>query len=68
MPTASGNVRVQGNTPKHMHLNANEKQDILEGTGTIWLGDKEVLRTSKKLVALIANTSTKRRDCDPNVQ
>ncbi len=35
-------VSVQdGNTPKHMHLNANEMQYILEGTGTIWLGDKE---------------------------
>ena len=36
-------VSVQdGNVPKHMHLNANEMQYILEGTGTIWLGDKEV--------------------------
>jgi mannose-6-phosphate isomerase-like protein (cupin superfamily) len=31
-----------GNVPKHMHPNANEIQYILEGTGTIWLGDKEV--------------------------
>ena len=31
-----------GNTPKHLHNNANEMQYILEGTGTIWLGDKEV--------------------------
>src|SRR5260370_26010012 len=36
-------VAVQdGNVPKHMHLNANEMQYILEGSGTIWLGDKEV--------------------------
>lgn len=36
-------VAVQdGNTPKHMHPNTNEMQYILEGTGTIWLGDKEV--------------------------
>jgi mannose-6-phosphate isomerase-like protein (cupin superfamily) len=36
-------VSVQdGNTPKHLHNNANEMQYILEGTGTIWLGDKEV--------------------------
>jgi mannose-6-phosphate isomerase-like protein (cupin superfamily) len=36
-------VSVQdGNVPKHMHPNANEMQYILEGTGTIWLGDKEV--------------------------
>ena len=36
-------VSIQdGNTPKHLHVNANEMQYILEGTGTIWLGDKEV--------------------------
>ena len=36
-------VSVQdGNVPKHLHVNANEMQYILEGTGTIWLGDKEV--------------------------
>jgi len=30
-------VAVQdGNVPKHMHLNANEMQYILEGSGTIW--------------------------------
>jgi mannose-6-phosphate isomerase-like protein (cupin superfamily) len=31
-----------GNVPKHLHPNTNEIQYILEGTGTIWLGDKEV--------------------------
>jgi mannose-6-phosphate isomerase-like protein (cupin superfamily) len=31
-----------GNVPKHMHPNTNEFQYVLEGTGTIWLGDKEV--------------------------
>jgi mannose-6-phosphate isomerase-like protein (cupin superfamily) len=31
-----------GNVGKHMHPNANEIQYILDGTGTIWLGDKEV--------------------------
>jgi mannose-6-phosphate isomerase-like protein (cupin superfamily) len=36
-------VSIQdGNVPKHLHPNANEMQYILEGTGTIWLGDKEV--------------------------
>jgi mannose-6-phosphate isomerase-like protein (cupin superfamily) len=36
-------VAIQdGNTPKHLHDNANEMQFILEGTGTLWLGDKEV--------------------------
>ena len=31
-----------GNVPKHLHPNTNELQYILEGTGTIWLGDKEI--------------------------
>ncbi len=31
-----------GNTGKHMHPNTNEIQYVLEGTGTIWLCDKEV--------------------------
>ena len=36
-------ISVQdGNGPRHMHPNTNEIQYILEGTGTIWLGDKEV--------------------------
>jgi mannose-6-phosphate isomerase-like protein (cupin superfamily) len=36
-------ISVQdGNVPKHMHPNTNEMQYILEGTGTIWLGEKEV--------------------------
>ncbi len=36
-------VSIQdGNVPKHLHPNTNEMQFILEGTGTIWLGDKQV--------------------------
>jgi len=36
-------IAVQdGSPPKHLHANAHEIQYILEGTGTIWLGDKEV--------------------------
>ncbi|HMK80177.1 MAG TPA: cupin domain-containing protein [Xanthobacteraceae bacterium] len=31
-----------GPVGKHLHVNANEIQYYLEGTGTIWLGDKEV--------------------------
>jgi mannose-6-phosphate isomerase-like protein (cupin superfamily) len=31
-----------GSPPKHLHANANEIQYILDGSGTIWLGDKEV--------------------------
>ncbi|HYI28618.1 MAG TPA: cupin domain-containing protein, partial [Bradyrhizobium sp.] len=29
-----------GSPPKHLHADAHEIQFILEGTGTIWLGDK----------------------------
>jgi mannose-6-phosphate isomerase-like protein (cupin superfamily) len=36
-------ISVQdGNVPRHKHPNTNEIQFILEGTGTIWLGDKQV--------------------------
>jgi mannose-6-phosphate isomerase-like protein (cupin superfamily) len=36
-------ISVQdGNVGKHIHPNTNEIQFILDGTGTIWLGDKEV--------------------------
>jgi mannose-6-phosphate isomerase-like protein (cupin superfamily) len=31
-----------GNVPRHKHPNTNEFQFILEGTGTVWLGDKQV--------------------------
>jgi mannose-6-phosphate isomerase-like protein (cupin superfamily) len=31
-----------GSPPMHLHANAKDFQYILEGTGTIWLGDKEV--------------------------
>jgi mannose-6-phosphate isomerase-like protein (cupin superfamily) len=31
-----------GAVPKHYHADANEIQYVLEGTGTEWLGDKQV--------------------------
>ena len=39
---ADGATVQDGNVPKHMHPATNEIQYILEGTGTVWLGDKEV--------------------------
>src|SRR3981081_4182527 len=45
-----------GNTPKHLHPNANEIQYILEGTGTIWLGDKEVKVKPGDLVVIPKGT------------
>jgi mannose-6-phosphate isomerase-like protein (cupin superfamily) len=50
-------IAVQdGNTPKHLHANANEIQCILEGTGTIWLGDKEVRVKPGDLVVIPKGT------------
>ena len=46
-----------GNVPKHMHPNANEMQYILEGTGTIWLGDKEVKVKPGDLVIIPKGTA-----------
>ena len=50
-------VSVQnGMVPKHMHPNTNEMQYILEGTGTIWLGEKEVKVKPGDLVVIPKGT------------
>jgi mannose-6-phosphate isomerase-like protein (cupin superfamily) len=50
-------ISVQdGNVGKHMHPNTNEIQFILEGTGTIWLGDKEVKVKPGDLVVIPKGT------------
>ena len=41
-----------GSPPKHLHANAHEIQFVLEGTGTIWLGDKEVTVKPGDLVVI----------------
>jgi mannose-6-phosphate isomerase-like protein (cupin superfamily) len=45
-----------GSPPKHLHADANEIQYILEGTGTIWLGDKEVTVKPGDLVVIPKGT------------
>ena len=51
-------VSIQdGNTPKNLHNNANEMQYILEGTGTIWLGDKEVTVKPGDLIVIPKGTA-----------
>ena len=45
-----------GNVGKHMHPNTNEIQYILEGTGTIWFGDKEVTVKPGDLVIIPKGT------------
>jgi mannose-6-phosphate isomerase-like protein (cupin superfamily) len=46
-----------GNVGKHMHPNTNEIQYILDGTGTIWLGDKEVQVKPGDLVVIPKGTA-----------
>ena len=49
-----------GSPPKHLHANANEIQYILEGKGTIWLGDKEVaVKPGDLVVSSAAHGGTK---------
>ena len=57
--TADGaTISIQdGNVPRHMHPNTNEIQYILEGTGTIWLGDKEVQVKAGDLVIIPKGTA-----------
>jgi mannose-6-phosphate isomerase-like protein (cupin superfamily) len=51
-------VSVQnGMVPKHMHPNTNEMQFVLEGTGTIWLGDKQVTVKAGDLVVIPKGTA-----------
>ena len=45
-----------GSPPKHLHANAHEIQYFLEGTGTIWLGDKEVTVKPGDLVIIPKGT------------
>ena len=45
-----------GMVPKHMHPNTNEMQYILEGSGTIWLGDKQVAVKAGDLVVIPKGT------------
>lgn len=41
--TSEGTIAVQsGNVLKHFHAEANEIQLILDGSGSFWLGDREV--------------------------
>ena len=57
MAVDGATISIQdGSPPKHLHANANEIQYILEGTGTIWLGDKEVTVKPGDLVVIPKGT------------
>lgn len=50
-------VSVQaGNVPKHLHPDAHEIQYILEGTGTVWLDEKEIRVKPGDLVVIPKGT------------
>jgi mannose-6-phosphate isomerase-like protein (cupin superfamily) len=58
MSADGATISIQdGNVPKHLHPNTNEIQYILDGTGTIWLGDKEVRVKPGDLVVIPKGTA-----------
>ena len=57
MAVDGATISIQdGSPPKHLHANANEIQYILEGKGTIWLGDKEVAVKPGDLIVIPKGT------------
>ncbi len=55
--TREGTVGVQsGNVVKHFHADADEIQLILDGTGSFWLGDREVTVRPGDLVIIPRGT------------
>ena len=55
--TEWGTIGIQaGNIFKHYHADANEVQYIIEGTGSFWLGDKEVQIKPGDLVSIPKGT------------
>ena len=56
--TEHGTIAVQmGNVAKHFHTNADEIQYIVEGTGTAWLGDKQIELRPGVLVVIPRGTN-----------
>ena len=46
-----------GTVAKHYHANANEVQIILQGSGTEWLGDKQVALKPGMMIVIPENTN-----------
>lgn len=58
MAADGATISIQdGNVPRHMHPNTNEIQYVLEGTGTFWLGDKEVTVKPGDLIIIPKGTA-----------
>jgi quercetin dioxygenase-like cupin family protein len=50
-------VQVQmGTVPKHYHADANEIQVVMSGSGTEWLGDKQVALKAGTMLIIPAGT------------
>jgi mannose-6-phosphate isomerase-like protein (cupin superfamily) len=46
-----------GTAPKHYHANSNEIQIVLQGTGTEWLGDRQVELRPGMMIVIPAGTT-----------
>lgn len=46
-----------GTAPKHYHADANEVQIVLDGTGTEWLGDRQVMLKPGMMVVIPSGTN-----------
>lgn len=46
-----------GSAPKHYHAGANEVQVVLQGTGTEWLGDRQVQLKPGMMLIIPTNTA-----------
>lgn len=55
--TDGATISVQeGTAPKHLHPRSNEIQYVIEGTGTIWFGDRDVPVKPGDLIVIPAGT------------
>ena len=52
---ATGQIQI-GTTVKHYHADANEIQLVLSGSGTEWLGDKQIALKPGMLIIIPAGT------------
>src|ERR1700736_2833276 len=52
---ATGQVQI-GTVPKHYHADANEIQVVMSGSGTEWLGDKQVALKPGTMLIIPAGT------------
>lgn len=55
--TPQATIAIQsGDVPKHLHLESNEIQYVIAGTGSFWLGDKQVMIHPGDLIIIPKDT------------